>query len=191
VATKRRAKPFGLSRKYTGELAEPIYEPIWGLLAELSRPEAERRALERQALKLQALFAWYQLDSTAPNAWKKLALFLAQVHVPGMEVIHEVKRRRGRKRSWKAGLGIELIRDVEAVQAKQRGTMQDAIRALLKDKKKGWHSYTEASLLTRHREARKAEQKRRTMAKALMASPGSKLMGGIFGSFPPKTDGNT
>jgi hypothetical protein len=39
-------------------------------------------------------------------------------HVPGMKVIHDFKRARGRKRSWRADLGVELVRDVEAQKAK-------------------------------------------------------------------------
>jgi hypothetical protein len=182
MTTKPRArKPFDLSRRYTGELAEPIYEPILGLLAELLRPEAERRAKERQTLKLKALFDWYQLDASAPNAWRSLALVLALVHVPGMQVVHDSKQRRGRKRSWQAGLGIELVRNVEAVQARGSMTTQDAIRQLRKDKAKGWHLYTEQNLITRHREARRAEQRRRILAKQLMDSPKLSIMGGIFG----------
>src|SRR3954453_17244973 len=35
-------------------------------------------------------------------------------HVPGMKVIHDFKRARGRRRSGGLGLGVEVVRDVEA-----------------------------------------------------------------------------
>jgi hypothetical protein len=141
--TKRKRKPLASVRKYTGQLSEPIYEPIGDILAELMRPEAEKRAREQQFLKIKALFARYRIDETGPNAWRSLAIALALVHVPGMQVIHEFRSRRGRKRSWKAGLGIELVRDVEALRANRSKTAQEAIRALKKDKTKGWHVFSE------------------------------------------------
>jgi hypothetical protein len=187
MATKSKPSKSLASRgKYTGQLAEPIYEPIGGLLAKLMRPTAKERALEQQALKLQALFAWHGVDSTAPNAWTSLAIALALAHVPGMQVVHEFKRQRGWKKSWKAGLGVELVRDVEAQTAKHPSTTLKAIRALAKDKTKGWRVYTEQNLLTRHREARKAEQRRRLMAKQLMVHPTSPIMGGYSDSCPQK-----
>jgi hypothetical protein len=86
IPTKPKTKPFATARKYSGKLSEPIYEPIGGLLAELMRPEAEKRAREQQFLKLKALFAWYKIDETGPNAWRSLAIALALVYVPGMQV---------------------------------------------------------------------------------------------------------
>ena len=166
--TKKQAR---LDGKYEGLLAEPIYEPIMGLLAEIMRPMAEERAREQQVLKIQLLFDWYEIDRDAPDAWRNLAIFLAATHVPGMKVIYDIRSRRGRKRSWKAGLGTELVRDVEALQTSRSMNMQEAIRALKKDKTKGWHVFSEKNLITRHRDARRAEEKRRIMAKQLMGSP--------------------
>src|SRR4051812_47531190 len=103
ATTSQRNKPLASRGKYTGQLGEPIYEPIGGLLADIMRPAAEKRALEQRALKIQSLFAWHEIDSTVPNAWMSLAIALALAHVPGMQVVHEFKRRRGRKRSWKFG----------------------------------------------------------------------------------------
>jgi hypothetical protein len=84
--TKRKRKPLASAGRYTGQLSEPIYEPIGGLLADIMRPAAEKRAREQQFLKLRALFAWYRIDETGPNAWRSLAIGLALVHVPGMQV---------------------------------------------------------------------------------------------------------
>jgi hypothetical protein len=188
VPTRRTRKPLASRRKYTGQLSEAIYEPIGGLLAELFRSEAEKRAREQQFLKLKALFAWYEIDPTGPNAWRSLAIALALVHVPGMTVVHDYRRRRGRKQLWKAGLGIELVRAVEALQAKKPLTTQDAIRALIKTK--DWRRHTEQSLLARHRDARRLERKRRAMAEELLGSPTSQMMGGLFGNSLLNTDRN-
>src|SRR4029453_11907858 len=97
---------------YTGELADPIYEPSGESLAE--------RVIEKWNSKIGFLFDWYEIDSDAPNAWRLLALNLAVDHVPGMKFINEeAKRKRGRKKSWKAGLGAQLVREVEALKTQQ------------------------------------------------------------------------
>jgi hypothetical protein len=190
MATAKKAK-LPVSGKYTGPLADPIYEPI-GLLGGLPgvREAAQARAREQQILKFRILFNWHGIDPDAPNAWSALAIALALAHVPGMKVVHELKRARGRKKSWKAGLGLKLVRDVENLRAKKPMTTLAAIQALKKNIAKGWSTHSEANLITRHREARKAEQRRRALAKQLMASPSSQMMGGIFGISPPKTDEN-
>src|SRR4051812_17909058 len=103
--------------KYTGDLATPIYEPVAGDVGDLggSKAEAERRTFEQQVRKMDQLFDWYSIDPDEPDAWMLLAVSLASEHVPGMQVRHELPKR-GRKRSWKDGLGIELARDVAALQ---------------------------------------------------------------------------
>jgi hypothetical protein len=188
MATTNGPKKPRVSRaKYKGELAEPIYEPIGGVNAEVMRAAAEARARDSQVKKIEALLAWYEIDPAAPDAWIKLAVTLALAHVPGLKVVHDLKRSRGRKKTWRAGLGIELVRDVEAVlKAKPpRTTTADAIRFLMKDKTRIWKDHTEPNLLTRHREARKEEQRRQIMVKSLKAS-----LVNIFGSLPARADGN-
>ena len=67
-----------------------------------------------------------------------------------------------------------------------------AIEKLRHDKKKRWGSYTQANLVTRHREARKEEQRRRYLAEQFKASPISQAMGAVFGMGPAsETDGNS
>ena len=104
-------------------------------------------------------------------------------HVPGMQVRHEL-RRRGRKRTWKDGLGSELVRDVAALQTEKMNYNQ-AIAELKKDKEKPWRAYTLPNLIARHREARKVEQQCRRLA---VASPLWKL-GAMFGM--GRTDENS
>jgi hypothetical protein len=175
--------------RYTGELATPIYEPlvcVGGLGA--SEAEAERRAFERWRLKIGKLFDWYAIDPKAPNAWKHLAIMLASDHVPGMQVRYELQKRRGRKPSWKDGMGFELVRDVAELQSTKEMNYAHAIAELRKNKEKPWHRYTPSNLITRHREARKVAQNRRRLVEQLETSPLWKL-GVMFGPYP--TDENS
>ena len=117
ISKKSRAKATFPGR-YTGELATPIYEPVAGGVGGLggSKAEAERRASEQRILKMEKLFDWYSIDPDEPDAGMCLAVKLASAHVPGMQVRHKLRKLRGRKRSWKDGLGIKLVRDVGALQ---------------------------------------------------------------------------
>jgi hypothetical protein len=158
VSMKPKKRKTFSHRKYTGKLANPIYEPIFGgLLSELARPQA-------------------------PNAWEKLAIFLALTHVPGMQVIHEPKGKRGRKPSWKDGLANEVLNEVKALRP-GHNSYEAAIRELRADKSKIWKRYTLPNLITRHREARRAEAKRRLLAKALANTGTTPVMGaGLLGA---------
>ena len=66
-----------------------------------------------------------------------LALKLAMAHVPGMQIRCE-PRKRGKKPSWKNGLGIELVRDVAALRKSKKVTYQQAIAELRMNKEKPW-----------------------------------------------------
>jgi hypothetical protein len=166
--------------KYTGELATPIYEPLGGVGGlGGSKADAERRAFEHRVLKTEKLFDWYSIDPKGPNAWMYLAISLAVAHVPGVQVHYEPRKRRGRKRTWKDGLGIELVRDVEALQQTKKLNTEQAIEELRK--KEPWLTYTQANLITRHREARKMEEDRRRLTEQFRASPLSQAMGAVFG----------
>jgi hypothetical protein len=119
MKTRKRAN----KSPYTGELATPIYEPVpfvGGLGG--GKAEAERRTREQQILKMEKLFDWYSIGPDEPDAGMSLAVKLALAHVPGMQVLQEPPKRRGRKRSWKDGLGIELVRDVEALRQTEKMT---------------------------------------------------------------------
>jgi hypothetical protein len=176
----RRAKESTFEGGYTGELATPIYEPVAGGEGGLGggKAEAERRASDQRILKMEKLFDRYSIDPDEPDAGMCLAVKLALAHVPGMQVCHEL-RKRGRKRSWKDGLGIELVRDVDALRQAKKMTFKRAIEELKKNKR--WRTYGLANLTTRHREARKLEQRRRRLAEQLKASPVSQAMGAVFG----------
>jgi hypothetical protein len=189
MSRKRRVNKPTFPGKYTGELATPIYEPLAGGVGGLggSKAEVERRTVEQRILKMEKLFDWYSIDPDEPDAGMCLAARLALVHVPGMQVRHEL-RKRGRKPSWKDGLGIQLVRDVAALQQTKKMNYEQAIEVLCKNKGP-WRDYTLPTLITRHREARKVEQNRRRIAEHLKASPISEAMGTVFGMAP--TDENS
>jgi hypothetical protein len=177
-----RANKSTFPGSYTGDLATPIYEPVAGGVGGLgeSKAEAERRTFEQLVLKMEKLFDWYSIDPDEPDAGMCLAVKLAWAHVPGMQVRHEL-RKRGRKPSWKDGLGIELVRDVAALRQTKKMTYEQAIAELRKNKEKPWQTYSLPNRITRHREARKVEQNRRRFAEQLKASPISQAMGAVFG----------
>ena len=127
----RRANKSTFEGGYTGELATPIYEPVAGVEGGLGggKAEAERRASDQRILKMEKLFDRYSIDPDEPDAGMCLAVKLALAHVPGMQVCHEL-RKRGRKRSWKDGLGIELVRDVDALRQAKKMTTSRPSRSL-------------------------------------------------------------
>ena len=170
MSKKSRANISNFADSYTGDLATPI-EPaaVWRSPDE-SEAEVKRRLVEQLALKSNKLFEWYGIDPNRPDAWMNLALKLAVAHVPGMQFRHE-PRKRGRKRTWKDGLGMELACDVDALQQNRKLNHKQAIEELLKKNEK-WRAYTRPNLITRHREARKNH---RRLTEQLLASPLWKL----------------
>jgi hypothetical protein len=64
--------------EYTGLLAEPMYNPT--LLS--SDAETAKWALAR-AMKTVLLFKHFGIDPNAVDAWQRLAIALAEAHVPG------------------------------------------------------------------------------------------------------------
>lgn len=152
MSRKRWTNKPNLADGYTGDLAIPI-EPaaVFGS-PDGNEAEVKRRLVGQLALKSNTLFEWYGIDPNGPDAWMNLALKLAVAHVPGMQFRHE-PRKRGRKRTWKDGLGIELVRDVAALRQIRKLNYRQAIEEL--HRHKPWRAYTIANLITRHREARK------------------------------------
>lgn len=187
MSRKNRANKSNFTDRYTGDLATPIYEPVAAVVGGPGESEAEamRQIAEQLGLKLNKLFDWYAIDPARPDAWMCLALKLALAHAPGMQVRHEL-RKRGRKRTWKDGLGSELVRDVAALQQEKKINYAQAIAELRKEKP--WRTYTHPNLITRHREARKVEQHRQRLTEQILASPLWKL-GAMFGM--DRTDENS
>jgi hypothetical protein len=167
---------------YTGELAEPIYIPNFSR----NKYELEAEATYRKIIKFHKLFEFYKIDSTGKLKWYQLALALAEQHVPGFRVVYGVRPKKGRRRTWKAGLGDDLVRDVEALTAKRKMTIEDAIKKLRTDSSK-WRRYTVPNLITRDREARREQKERDRLASELKKSGLIAGLGGL--TWPPSTDG--
>lgn len=165
-----------MAARYSGTLNEPMVS--LGLRGQTLKEKLAKLINEE---KIPALFEHYQVAPDDPTGWYQLAVKLALTHVPGFLIITTPKRR-GRKRTWQAGLGDDLIRDVEAVK-RDMGlkTTREAIAALKRASDKGWTTYTRQSLETRHREAVKRNLKRLQLARALMTpADGLFALGGSF-----------
>jgi hypothetical protein len=179
--------------KYSGPLAEPIYEidaPSDTSLGQAARD----RAFSKQIDKLFLLAQHFRIDLRASNGWIMLAYRIGSAHVPGMQVVYGTPPRRGRRRTWKAGLGVELV---EAVQASRRGNepLRNTISTLRKAYPKTWGIFTQQNLEARHRDERRSQRKRMTIVKALMdaqekGEPPSLLeLGRIYGIANNTSDG--
>src|SRR5262249_4933751 len=86
-------------------LAERIY---------LHRHETVDQVMARTVRKIPLLFKHHNIDPSDRQSWQKLAVRLALAHVPGLQV----SMRGGRKRTWKAGQGNELVRAFEDMQSR-------------------------------------------------------------------------
>src|SRR5262245_9787359 len=137
-----------LGRKYTGTLAEPIYEPIKPKIGMLSdqfgrgkdpAQEAKKRAVRRQCEKFAELFKHYKLR---PGDWATLACALAIEHVPGFEVYLRTAPQSGASTKWTPAQNDELIDAVNDILAGHEGlTIEEAVAHLRSDSTK-WGEYS-------------------------------------------------
>jgi hypothetical protein len=166
VRRKVRAMPKSLKSRtrklppYKGDLSEPIY-----LLApaEAARGEATYRRID----KLEKLFDHHKIDPRDNHKWFRLSLALAVEHVPGFHVVYGDRPKRGRHRTWKAGLEDDLVQDIEPWIGKGKLTIEQAIFHLRTTSKK-WQRFTQQNLVTRYREARRERRKRHRLASKFM-----------------------
>ena len=105
--------------------------------------------------KMALLCTHYRIDPSE-NCWWQLAVSLACEHVPGLQL--SFRPKRGRHPSWKAGLGLDLVRAVQRVMSETGMRTQDAVRKLQKDKPETWGLYTVPNLCARYREAKQHEE---------------------------------
>ena len=197
--------------KFSGRLSEPIYEPIGGgVLGLPSQENVETRIFDRQFDKLFLLLDHYKIDRESKNCWILLSFRLANDFVPGMQVVDAPPTKAGRKRTWKAGLGADLLDDVEKVRQQHNMPISGAIQHLQRSDPK-WKRYTPQNLETRRREAHRERLIRRramvnllaigrslslpNLADADHSGAATPLWSGLFGlgaaaKLPPKTDGN-
>jgi hypothetical protein len=164
--------PKRTSPKFSGLLAEPISMPSsGGLLGHLDEEERRSHAFGQQFDKLFLLLDHYGIDRKNKNCWIILSLCLGEEYVPGMRVESSPRSRPGRKRTWKAGMGFDLLRDVEAVRKEKKLQIGDAIDHLRKSDPK-WARFTPQNLITRRREAyRTSIANRRKIAELLDQPP--------------------
>ena len=127
---------------YTGALAERIY---------LHRRGTVEQVMARTVQKIPLLFKHHNIDPSDAQSWQKLAVRLALAHVPGLQV----SMRGGRKRTWKAGQGDELVRAVEDMQSRTGMRTKDVFVKLREDKFGMWKDLTVENLGPRYREAKR------------------------------------
>jgi hypothetical protein len=150
MARKRRAP------NYTGALAQPIYPEdhykFTGGLGQSIREPDVAEISKRAAEKMRLLFEHYKIDPSDEQRWQKLAMSLALVHVPGLQFAKRPKR--GRKPTWKTGLGDEWVRAVEDMKSRTGKSTEDAIAELQKEPGGMWERYTVENLGARYWEWR-------------------------------------
>jgi hypothetical protein len=165
----RRPKP-----KFSGALAEPIYVPNPGGLLALPEDEELRKARIGGQLrgKLELLLDHYRIDKTDPDCWFLLCLRLAVDFVPGMQIEDAPPLKPGRKRTWQAGLGNDLMLAVQKEQAERSGcSIKQTINYLRKHDPR-WHPYSPGNLVTRLREAKRKDRRHQALMSQLLADSG-------------------
>jgi hypothetical protein len=169
--------------KYAGALAKPIYVDIGSL--ELHRYPDVAAALKetwltRAAEKLPLLFEHYKIDPSDEQRAERLAFMLAMEHVPGMQLAFRPKR--GRKPTWKTGLGDEFVRAVEKVISRTGKGIEAAIAELKNEPGGMWGRYTVENLGARYREAKRhQEQIRKLVEAAREARAQGQTLDGLLG----------
>src|SRR5262249_47229705 len=138
--------------EYAGALAQPIYpEDHYKFTGGLGQPirEPDVAAIRKRAVeKMRLLFEHYKIDPSDEQSWQKLAMRLALAHVPGLQFA--TRPKRGRKSTWKTGLGDEWVRAVDDEKSRTGKGTKEAIAELRKEPK--WKTYTAQSLAARYRE---------------------------------------
>lgn len=156
--------------KFAGPLNEPIFERLGGgLLGIPTAEDVKDRVFERQVEKMFLLLDHYKIDRSDEKCWLLLSFSLASGFVPGMRVVDAPPSKPGRKRTWKAGLGSDLVEAVENLRRQQSIPISEAIRLLRRTESK-WSAYTPQNLVTRHREAQRERLLRKRAVAGLMAN---------------------
>ena len=165
MARKRRSPV-----EYTGPLSKTIDVPLKydfsrGLLGlgawqAIPKDGAKRRVRQQLKANLGLLFKHYQIDPRAQDRWYWLSICLASTHVPGMKI--KYLKPRGRRRTWLAGLGDQLVNEVDAIRKATGKNFREAIAILMGDRTKDWHKHTAQNLETRHREAKRRRKEQPT-----------------------------
>jgi hypothetical protein len=174
MARKRRAP------NYTGALAQPIYVEDYYKARGLGQPnrEVDVAAISKRAVeKIWLLFEHYKIDLSDEHRWQELVMSLAAAHVPGLQFANRPKR--GRKSTFKTGLGDELVRAVEDVKSRTGKGTKEAIAELLKEPK--WKTYSPQNLEARYWETRARQKALASLQKALASLQEDWEKGIVFG----------
>lgn len=177
-----KKKPKTAAAKYKGELAEPIVlDPYFAIASWISgekgiRPdEKEEDAVRRRkdiwvsharAQKLPLLLQHFRISLSDKHVWFKLALALAQEHVPGMRL---AGKKRGRPAKSKKPTRMELCIAVDTVRFKRKRGISDAIRVLQQREPKTWGRFAFSNLRNRYTEATKQSRSDKSFLEQLNA----------------------
>jgi hypothetical protein len=100
--------------EYPGDLNEPL--PKLEDLLSGRFEEAQRHRMDEMWRRLFLLFDHFEIDRTDPHRWGRLAICLAQKHVPGFQ---DAKPKPGREKEWDFENDWRLFNDVRELMAKQ------------------------------------------------------------------------
>jgi hypothetical protein len=153
--------------KFSGELNKPIVSNLTAFLLMNSKPSENdlqkfwelesERIVHHQVEKLDLLLNHYGIKPDSEHRWVQLSICLAREIVPGMMVINQTKRSKGRPGKWNSGEGIKLIMHVEEIRKERNRGTRDAIRNMVKRYPDQWGLYKgkERDLEVRYWEAKK------------------------------------
>jgi len=129
-------------REYEGLLAEPIYRPH-----PLMSPSEKGDWVLQRATKTILLFRHFSIDPNAKDAWQRLALALAESHVPGFM---PPTAKRGHPKDYDTDL--ELCMRVELLKRRNGMSVRSAVDRIAKAK---IFEQNSEALRNRYREALK------------------------------------
>lgn len=127
--------------KYTGVLAKPIHVPLY-LASALNPDDAELRERAKAEYmgqhldRMVALAKDCGVEFRDPIEWWKIALALAERHVPGFSYADDGPRARGRPK-WKAGSDLSLIIAMTKLMVAKGLSIRSAAAFVAKQRKKG------------------------------------------------------
>ena len=166
-------KPF----KYEGELGTPIRVPPTLSLGLLGRTEHERQKHEAETTdwiikerfrKLELLSDHFGVSAIDPNRWLNVLYWLAVRHVDGMQILDELKRKRGAPRKVQGR--YMLVFAVDDV-VREGHSISRACEILTKRKETFWSGKNPRSLESRYHEYSKENASIAKMMNAAAAAP--------------------
>lgn len=132
----------GIGREYEGLLAEPMYRPHL-----LMSPSEKGDWVLLRASKTILLFKHFSIDPNAEDAWQRLAISLAENHVPGFM---PPAAKQGHPKDY--GFDLELCMRVELLKLRDGMKVRPAVDRIAKAQ---IFEQNSEALRTRYREARK------------------------------------